>query len=237
MPPRVVATIGLHGSASTWVFNVARELMTGAHAPRLRHGYADMLQQVPRDVMDGATTACVLKSHSGSPELDDWLLKVGATVLLSVRDPRDASISLVQRFRSPLSAAAPALRRDCDRVARWSDRGCPVFRYEDRFFGQPRSVDRLAALLDVQASAEARAAIFARYETEAVRSTAASLVHQDLSALKQIGPFRMDPVTQILETHIGDGRTGKWRGLQPPVQAELTRFFDPFLARFGYARN
>ena len=30
MPPRLVLTLGLHASASTWAYNVARELMTAA---------------------------------------------------------------------------------------------------------------------------------------------------------------------------------------------------------------
>jgi hypothetical protein len=234
MPPRVVATIGLHGSASTWVFNVARELM--ADVPGLLHGYADKVQQVPGDALNGAAPV-VLKSHSGSEELDRWLLDVGATVLLSVRDPRDASISLVQRFRNPLAVSAAAVKRDCAWVARWLDRGCPIFRYEERFFEQPGSVDQVAGLVAAQSSPETRAAIFARYGTEAVRKTAASLVQQDPATLRQIGPFRMDRVSQILETHIGDGRSGKWRGLPPAVQAELTLVFAPFLARFGYART
>jgi hypothetical protein len=32
-PPRLVLTLGLHGSASTWAYNVARELMAAAYGP------------------------------------------------------------------------------------------------------------------------------------------------------------------------------------------------------------
>ena len=49
------------------------------------------------------------------------------------------------------------------------------------------------------------------------------------------GRIVMDPVTQIHRNHIGDGRSGKWRDLPGPAQAELTRFFRPFLDRWGYS--
>jgi len=41
-------------------------------------------------------------------------------------------------------------------------------------------------------------------------------------------------VSHIHEPHIGDGRSGKWRDLPAPEQAELTRIFAPFLDRFRY---
>jgi hypothetical protein len=47
-PPRLVATIGLHASASTWVFSVVRELMIAALGDaQVLTLYADELGQVP----------------------------------------------------------------------------------------------------------------------------------------------------------------------------------------------
>ena len=46
--PLVAATIGLHGSASTWAFNVARELLLAAGPPQdTLSCYAENLGDIP----------------------------------------------------------------------------------------------------------------------------------------------------------------------------------------------
>lgn len=47
-PPRLIATIGLHASASTWVFIVVREpLITAVGEDAVAGLYADRRDQVP----------------------------------------------------------------------------------------------------------------------------------------------------------------------------------------------
>src|SRR4051812_42545431 len=103
--PVVLSTVGLHGSASTWVFNVVRELMIDAVGePHVLALYADDLSQLPdSDARSGRHL--VIKSHQGSAGLDAWLIAAKAQIVLSVRDPRDASISMAQRFSSSLANA------------------------------------------------------------------------------------------------------------------------------------
>jgi len=48
----------------------------------------------------------VIKSHHGSEGMDAWLAAEGARVILSVRDPRDASLSMAQRFNVGSGGAA-----------------------------------------------------------------------------------------------------------------------------------
>jgi hypothetical protein len=119
-------------------------------------------------------------------------------------------------------------------VSRLADQGYPYFRFEDRFFDQPGSVDRVAALLGIGCDPAVKQEIFGRYRTEAVRCFADSLGELPPERLTQVGAYRMDRLTQVLGPHIGDARSGKWRDLPLPVQAELTRWFRPFLDRFGY---
>src|ERR1700684_1665690 len=110
-PPRVVATIGMHGSASTWVFNVVRELMIAAMGDiQVVSLYADQREQLP----DVAGRCLVIKSHHGSVGLDSWLAEAGARIFLSVRDPRDACVSMCQRFQSPLAHCAQWIGNDCN---------------------------------------------------------------------------------------------------------------------------
>jgi hypothetical protein len=230
-PPRLIATIGLHGSASTWVFNVVRELMIAALGDQqVLAVYADKVADVP----DAAGRCLVVKSHHGSAGLDAWLATARARIFLSLRDPRDAAMSMAQRFDAPLNQAVHWIAADCARMMRLAAQGHVLLRYEDRFFADAAAPERLARALGLAPAPAVSAAIFARYRSEAVRAFSAAFADLPPGRVVSAGRIVMDPVTQIHRTHIGDGRSGKWRDLPGPVQAELTRFFRPFLDRWGY---
>ena len=236
-PPPLIATIGLHASASTWVFNVVRELMIASVGDeQVLTLYADELGQVPGEPAR-AGRHLVIKSHHGSADLDSWLTAARARIFLSVRDPRDACISMAQRFEAPLNHTARWIANDCNRLMRLVGQGHPLLRYEDRFFEDLASAERLAQALGLRLAPAVIESIFARYSTEAVRSFAERLEDLPPERLTTVTSFKMDRVTQILGPHIGDARSGKWRGLPDPLQAELTHVFGPFLDRFGYPRQ
>ena len=133
---RVVATIGLHGSASTWVFNVVRELMIASFGQnQISAVYTEELGELPS--LSQAGQHVLVKSHSGTPDLDAWLRAVEAEIVLSIRDPRDAAISMSQRFNAPLERTAGWLARDCRRMMELGDRH-PLLRYEDQFLRTAR---------------------------------------------------------------------------------------------------
>jgi len=235
-PPSVVATIGLHASASTWVFNVARELLIASVGDdQVITLYADKLEQLP-DAAARAGRCLVIKSHAGSADLDAWLAKASARLFLSVRDPRDACISMSQRFAVQLGHTVRWIADDYNRLLRLAPQGHQLLRYEDRFFDTPTSVERLASQLGLRVAPAVIETIFARYRTEAVRAFAQTLPDLPPDRITMVGSAPMDRVTQILGPHIGDARSGKWRDLADPLQAELTRMFGPFLARFNYPR-
>jgi len=236
MPP-VVATIGLHGSASTWVFNIARELMIATAGEANVHAlYAETQDELPAEA-ERAAKHLLIKSHHGSPELDSWLQASSAIIILSLRDPRDASISMAQRFNARLEHAAHWVARDCKRLVHLAARGHTMLPFEDRFFDQPETAARLARVLGMELDDALIAPIFDRYRTESVRLFAARLdaLPPDRMIVTATAS-RLDRVTQIHGTHIGDARSSKWRDLPAPAQAELTSFFSPFLERFGYPR-
>ena len=233
--PRVIATVGLHGSASTWVFNVARELaIADIGQDRVVAGYADVPSELPA-AANQPEKCVVIKSHHGSPALDAWLKAARARLILSVRDPRDASVSMAQRFKVPLNQTVGWLMNDCARMLRLAAENHAVLRYEDGFFEDTAYVDVVARELGLPITPRLARAIAARYTTDAVRAQAALLSELPAERIQMVGAFRMDRVTQILEPHVGDGRTGKWLDLPAPVQAELTRLFAEFLETFGYA--
>lgn len=149
--PRLVCTIGMHGSASTWVFNMVREILTLAlGADAVLPFFADKLVHLPGEAAREGKSL-IVKSHEGSDELEQWLDAGGALRLLSVRDPRDATLSLMQRFGMALQPAANAIARDGARLQRLAARGLPVWRYEDGFFHQEAALDELATRLSAAA--------------------------------------------------------------------------------------
>jgi len=236
--PRIVITIGVHGSASTWVFNVARELMIAAFgAEQVLTFFSDNPAEVigKRELLG---RRAVWKSHHGGPNWDVFAWLSGARVVLSVRDPRDAALSLVERFGMELGPALKGIGDDCRRALQCAAAGCPVLRYEDHYFEEPATVAHLARAIGVEVSAATCARIFDTYRTDAVRAFAAGLEGlPDERRSGSPGNFLHDRVTQIHHTHIGDGRVGKWRERIDPAQhAQVTAFFAPFLQRFGYSQ-
>ena len=230
MTARVVATVGVHGSASTWVFNVVRELLVevlGEEA--VSAGYAEKIGGLP------AVAACmVIKSHHGSAALDEWLRGAGAVMVLSVRDPRDAAVSMVQRFGARLEQAMGWVLNDFARLARLADSGHLLLRYEDGFFDDFSTVLRIAGVLGLAVDEGVALRIFERYRTEEVRRFAVNL--NGLGPERVVGTVStmVDRVTHIHSTQIGDGRVGKWRDLGAGAQLEMNRVFGGYLAFFGY---
>jgi hypothetical protein len=179
----------------------------------------------------------VIKSHHGSTDLDNWLGAMGVRHILSIRDPRDACLSMSLRFKAPLESSARWLAADCARMLTLADSGPPILRYEDRFFDVRRTVTELAIALGLELPASTADAIFHRYRTEAVRAFAQRLADLPPERVTQFGSSHLvDRVTQIHGVHIGDARSGKWRLLPEPVQKELTRRFSVFINRFGYEK-
>jgi hypothetical protein len=235
-PPLMIATIGLHSSASTWVFNVVRELMIAAVGEhRVIAPFADTMNQLP-DQSELVGKHVVVKSHFGSGELSAWLEAFDAMIFLSIRDPRDACISMSQRFQRPLSHAVEWLSKDCDRLSRLADQGHMLLRYEDRFFDDVATVESLADAIGARLPRSAIDTIFERYNTETVRAFAAGFDALPPGRVIPVGGFRMDRVTQIHEPHIGNAAIAKWRDLPSGIQSELAQRFAAFLDRFGYER-
>ncbi len=233
-PPRLIATIGLHSSASTWVFNVVRELLCSAVGEaQVLALYGDEFGHLP-DETTRAGRHLLLKSHHGSAALDAWLAAARVRIFLSLRDPRDACVSMALRFKAPLNQTVRWIANDCNRLTRLAAQGHMLLRYEDRFFEQPSVVEQLAHALGLQPAPAIIDGIFARYQTEAVRTFAQHLAELPPERQTLVSTFMMDRVTQILAPHIGDTSSGKWRRLPQPTQSELTRLFTPFLDRFGY---
>ena len=233
--PRLIVTAGLHGSASTAVFNIVRELMAQTvGAENLVAVFSEDLSHFP-EPLAVEHRHVVLKSHSGSPAWH-WLVALtSAPVILTIRDPRDAVVSMIERFAMPPDQAVRTLAADCRLVVRCVAAGHMPLRYEDRFYDDETLPAQLASRLGLNIEDAFSRALGRRYGTEGVRAIARSVGERRPGRMAGNGSTQYDTVTQIHAAHIGDGLSGKWRDRLPAGDgAALTRFFGPFLARFGY---
>ncbi len=233
--PRLVVTLGLYGSASTWLFNVVRETLNAAHgAERVCAYYADAITLI---LQDGAIPGrfVVVKMHVGDASLAGFVHLAQPLLLLSVRDPRDAVVSLMQRFGQDFEKAASRVVQSARRILFFAAAGHPVLRYEDDFFTRPETLDAIAARLGVTLRDEIKAAIFAGYQTASVRKFAADVAHLPPGRLDGNPADLFDRVTHIHRNHIGDGMIGKWKErLSAPESAALTEALGDFITTFGY---
>jgi hypothetical protein len=233
---RVIATVGLHGSGSTWVYNIVRELVIAvAGEPAMIGIYADAMEELPSQ-QDLADKWIVVKSHHGSQHMDTWLQSAKAQYVLSVRDPRDAVISMQQRFNVPLVWAVHMVMNDCHRLCSLIAQGHLVLRYEDRFFEHPEAIDRIATKLGLSVGENLIIALSHRYSAGTIRSfvdALPSLPSQRLGIAGTNGKL-FDKVTQLHQNHIGDTCSGKWIDLPDPIKRQMTSMLSPFLNRLGY---
>lgn len=232
---RVVVTAGLHGSASTWVFNVVRELMEARYgAACVAAPYAES----PAAAIGQAGSAdCVIwKTHWGGEGFFDFVAASRADLLVSIRDPRDALLSTAERFGEPAERLLPALVRDCAFALACAQGGARVFRYEDRFFDRPASINATADHLRVDAHTSLQGRIFGAWHTDAVRTFAARLRELPEGRWIDQGPAGgVDLLTQVHQGHIGDTLSGKWRQrLDPALARTLTLQTFDFILHFGY---
>jgi hypothetical protein len=217
------------------VFNVARELVSatvGADAVISGFAATPAALLAQKGIL-GRHLVC--KTH-GWPNLPVFAYLSSAIIIVTVRDPRDCVLSLMERFGEPFPRALAGIAQDCLHASACADAGFPVFRYEDRFFDDPVTVRTVARHIGVDVSESIANEIFERYRTEAVRAFAATVPSLPRERLEGDGkPLLFDRVTHITHTHIGDSLVGKWRDRADVQQRNnMMQQFAAFLNRFGY---
>ncbi|MGZ8219696.1 hypothetical protein [Methylomagnum sp.] len=232
--PRLVCTVGLHGSASTYLFNIARELIAAAFGTnQVLAFYTESVAEALR-TPGLAGRRAVWKLHCGDELWRPFAHVAAPRVLVSIRDPRDGVASLMQRFNAGFQPSVRALERDCALALSCAEAGYPVFDYADGFFQREDTVARIAAYLGLDLPAERLQAIHAAFDTDSVRDHAARLM--ELPEGRRGGDgvrLLMDKHTQIHRNHVLDGRAGRWRDVFGEAECDfMAAQFRPFLDRF-----
>ncbi|WP_156839930.1 hypothetical protein [Novosphingobium aquimarinum] len=201
----IAVVLGMPGSASTWIFNVVRELVAGRGEPAVSL-YADRAQDLLTELGTTDARHVVIKAHSLDPQWLALLRVSGGHLIVSTRDPRDSLLSMQDRFghaaqdvtrQIALSVASIAVvRSDVPRHLHLA--------YETRFARRKSTIGEIAAFLSIERDPSDYAAIFEKLKVASVRSHTASLAELGYE------PDWFDPATHWHPNHVGDGRVRKW---------------------------
>jgi len=225
---RVVWCLGMYASASTWVFNIVRGILAVDARPVsscfISNNGTHLQPQDPRQVL-------LVKSH----EIDDAALVAevagrSARLIVSVRDPRDAVVSLMVAHTFPFERALRLVEKSallCRAFA--ADERTAFLKYESEFFNTPDTVAALAAHLGCALEASAAERIFSGLTRPEVEKHIARMP-QMRGMLKSIeSGDLLDPVSHWHSHHAGrTGKTMKWREVLTDSQVqEIERRLGP----------
>ena len=228
--PLIFVCCGLHSSGSTWMFNLAREICQ-TQGVDFESCHRESRAKLSKDAF--GTRLIVVKSHTPMEDLRSLIASSGEPAVITVRDPRDAIVSYMQRFGKTFDEAIKTVAISAERLVALSrQRTIPVFRYEEEFIGRVETFDRVAAMLGTSPTVDDREAILAALTPEAVKKT--------IEALRRAGSITEnergnDPKTQWHANHVGDGKIGKFRSsLNPEQLSEIAKQTSDFCDYFGY---
>ena len=227
--PRIFGCFGLHSSGSTWMFNLAREICR-TQAVDFESCHQESDANLPWHAL--GWQLIVVKSHAPELGFRSLIANSDEPAVITVREPRDAVASLMQRFATTFAEALEAVITSAGSLVALSRlRKLPIFRYESRFVGDAETFDRIAALLRTNPSTDDREAILAMLEPESVKKAIRGLEAAGTIQGEEI----WDRTTQWHANHVGDGRVGKFANvLTPEQQYETLKQTREFCDCFGY---
>lgn len=229
MSRRAIWCAGMYGSASTWLFNVVRQIHLAAAVRPVSHffsGAENFAGFDPPGAID------LVKSHEISDEATILQLAARARkIFVTQRDPRDAVASLMRSHKHDFGKAllfVEASARLCAGLAQ--DQRTMVLHYESGFFDDPAIVQDVAKHLDQPLSAADATRIFNANLRIEVEKHIARMPRMPQIMRDEISGDLLDPQTQWHTHHAGrTGETGSWRQHLSLAQAEEILARMPYL--------
>lgn len=215
--PRVIICTGMYSSGSTWLFNAVRGIGQVAYgAEAVASCYAETLDRLPP--FDPGIRLLVVKCHMPT-QAHLWLaLASGGECLATIRDPRDAVASLMQRFGLTFDVALRMVAHSAALLAEAVLWIAEPLRFENGFPADPSTIPLLAARLGMPLSTQDAAQLHGALSPEVISGKIAALeasgIFGDMPAA-----LAKEPETQWHPGHVGDGRIGKFREILDEAQA------------------
>ncbi len=234
-PAKIILCAGLKSSGSTWLYNVVLRLLKETRGGKIAAFYADKVALFPK----GSEQArfLVVKSHVPSEPLLFVTRLTRGRIFLTIREPRDSAVSLMQRFRFSFDAALKDVAEEAARIVEFCRaRDVVLLRYEDRFHEDPKTIAEVAALIGARAPKATQQKIFKALTPDAVKRRIRNLKSQGAFGAAP-KPEDFDPATHWHPGHVGDGRMGKYAEfLSAAQQEEVLKQTRDYCKRFGYLR-
>jgi hypothetical protein len=227
---RVLAA-GMVGSGSTFLYNAIRELLASDPNQPSFATYSDEWSPA-----FAGYSRLVLKSHWGIRALAPLAERGVLFPVVSVRHPGDSVCSDMERFGFAFDFAVRRVAlslKFCATLRPIQD--TVLYRYEDRFAGNPRTVAGLARILGIRLPPDRLAEIGRAYDAAAVRDYAVRLeTLPNLMKSKDNPTDAWCPTTQIHRGHIGRQTSGRWRELPEDQRRRIDEFCGEDALSFGY---
>ncbi len=162
----VVFTPGMQGSASTWVYNVCRELLLRQYET-VSVFYCDSTAELSKELAH-VEHAAVVKMHQPDQGIIAAIANGEAPAVITVRDPRDSVVSLMERFNYPISALTGSLVvASVTQIARIPPKTSLFFNMRMASSTTLQPSLQSQNLLGINISADQREEIFSRYRRTA----------------------------------------------------------------------
>jgi hypothetical protein len=226
--------LGMYASGSTWLYNAARQTAIACGLPNVTGTYAekmDALKNLPSDALN------VIKTHDLGRAEEKFLDAHAKTILISIRDPRDAVVSLMQHMRHRFLLALEKVENTALFCAQFTaDPRAQVFNYDAGFTDQIATFDLLAQNLGGSLNAGTREKLFLNSRRGAIEAYIAALDKLPTTIRDARSGDVVDSDTQWHRHHAGrTGETGRWRAVLPAEAARLVeQRLGGFMRQFGY---
>jgi hypothetical protein len=221
MANRLFWCLGMYASASTWLYNVVRQISAAAQpAQPVRTHFASGRLNEAALAQPGLH---IIKTHEISDDAAvQALTRRADKILVTIRDPRDAVTSLMLYHGHTFERALPLVAAAMRLCARWAaDPRTLVFHYESGFFDDERTLDRIAAQLDLNVPEADRRKIFAALQRGQVETYISGLPRLPGVLQDRISGDLLDPQTHWHTHHAGrSGEVGRWRRMLTGAQAQ-----------------
>lgn len=225
---------GMFASGSTWLYNAARAVA------------AELEPRLPvegRFVFDTADAAGlgqygirqIVKAHQVRKGVERIATSADA-ILVTLRDPRDAVVSLMQHQGFPFARALLNVKLAAEACVLLAARPQAVtLHYELGFIDDRGIIDGIAGHMGGTVSAERRDRIFAAGRRPAVEAYIAQLDARPSTIVDDTGDV-YDLATHWHKHHAGrSGESGRWRRMLYPAQLQgIELALGGWMETFGY---
>jgi hypothetical protein len=229
--------LGMYSSASTWAFNVVQQIAESI-TPTKPVTPVFVVDALPECDEDSQTL--VVKTHA--TKLAPELRRRAQAIVITIRDPRDAVASLIRHNKAPFDVALRVTEASAWTCAEFLNHPQSVLlKFEDRFFDNPETIERIAALFPGVLPRDDGRRIFARLHRNAVDAFIAGLETLPTKGSHfdgVTGQWDMyDQVTGWHKHHAGrNAEIGRWqRDLSDFQVMAIKQRMQPWMERFGYS--